>query len=89
MPCWWAARRQGRKVRCVGFVVRQRPPTAGAILFLSLEDKSGLLDVVVKPPAYDRLRDVLRGQALLVGEGAVQRSGRAASLLLHHAEPLA
>ena len=80
----------GRRVKCAGFVVvRQRPPTAKGILFLSLEDESGLLDVVVKPPVYEALRDVLRGHALILVEGVVQRSGRAASLLLLGAEPLA
>jgi error-prone DNA polymerase len=79
----------GRKVRCAGFVVvRQRPATAKGILFLSLEDESGLLDVVVKPPVYARLRDLLAGQPLIVVEGVVQRSGRAASLLLLDAAAL-
>jgi error-prone DNA polymerase len=81
--------RAGRRVRSAGFVVvRQRPATAKGILFLSLEDESGLLDLVVKPPVYARLRDVLRGEPLIVVEGVVQRSGRAVSLLVQHAEPL-
>ena len=79
----------GRRVRSAGFVVvRQRPATAKGILFMSLEDESGLLDLVVKPPVYARLRDVLRGQPLLIVEGVVQRSGRAVSLLVQHAQPL-
>ena len=79
----------GRRVRSAGFVVvRQRPATAKGILFMSLEDESGLLDLVVKPPVYARLREVLRGQPLLVVEGIVQRSGRAVSLLVQHAQPL-
>jgi error-prone DNA polymerase len=79
----------GRRVRSAGFVVvRQRPSTAKGILFMSLEDESGLLDLVVKPPVYTRLRDVLRGRPLIVVEGIVQRSGRAVSLLLQHAETL-
>ena len=80
---------QGRRVRSAGFVVvRQRPATAKGILFMSLEDESGLLDLVVKPHVYARLRDVLRGQPLLIVEGVVQRSGRAVSLLVQHAQPL-
>lgn len=80
--------RAGRKVRCAGFVVvRQRPATAKGILFLSLEDESGLLDVVVKPPVYERLRQTLREHPLLVVTGIVQRSGQAVSLLLLDAEP--
>jgi error-prone DNA polymerase len=79
----------GRRVRSAGFVVvRQRPATAKGILFLSLEDESGLLDLVVKPPIYARLREVLRGRPLIVVEGIVQRSGRAVSLLVQNAVPL-
>ncbi len=80
---------RGRRARSAGFVVvRQRPATAKGILFMSLEDESGLLDLVVKPPVYARLRDVLRGRPLLIVEGIVQRSGRAVSLLVQHAQPL-
>jgi error-prone DNA polymerase len=68
--------------------VRQRPATAKGIVFISLEDESGLLDVVAKPEVYARLRDVLRGSMLLQVEGVVQRSGRAVSLLLRNAAPL-
>ncbi|MBK8049822.1 MAG: hypothetical protein IPK16_23575 [Anaerolineales bacterium] len=55
---------------------------------MSLEDESGLLDVVVKPEVYQELRTVIRGHVLLLVEGIVQRNGRAASLLLHRAEAL-
>ena len=87
----WQVKRisPGRRVRSAGFVVvRQRPATAKGILFMSLEDESGLLDLVVKPPVYARLRDVLRGRPLIIVEGIVQRSGRAVSLLVQHAQPL-
>ena len=79
----------GRKVRVAGFaVVRQRPATAKGIVFYSLEDESGLLDLVVKPDVYARLRPVLRDQPLLAVTGVVQRSGRAASVLVWEAEGL-
>jgi error-prone DNA polymerase len=79
----------GQRVRVAGYVVvRQRPATAKGILFLSLEDESGLLDLVVKPEIYTALREVLRGHALLVAEGVVQRSGRATSVLVWGAQGL-
>ncbi|MGL4651741.1 MAG: OB-fold nucleic acid binding domain-containing protein, partial [Caldilineaceae bacterium] len=80
---------QGDVARVAGMMaVRQRPGTAKGIVFISLEDESGLLDLVVKPDAWTRLRDVLRGSMLLLVEGTVQRSGRAVSLLVHSAWPL-
>ncbi len=80
----------GERVQVAGFVVvRQRPSTAKGILFMSLEDESGLLDLVVKPNTYTRLREVIRGHPLLLATGIVQRNGRSASLLVHAAEPFA
>ena len=80
----------GQRVRVAGYVVmRQRPATAKGILFLSLEDESGLLDLVVKPETYTALREVLRSHALLVAEGVVQRSGQATSVLVWAAQGLA
>ena len=77
----------GQRARVAGYVVvRQRPATAKGILFLSLEDESGLLDLVVKPETYKKLRDVLRGEPLILAEGIAQRSGRAVSLLVQRAE---
>jgi error-prone DNA polymerase len=87
----WEAKQMaaGRRVRVAGLMaVRQRPPTAGGILFISLEDEAGLLDLVVKPEVYARLRDVFRGEVLIVTEGIVQRTGRAVSVLVSHAAPL-
>jgi len=74
--------RAGRRVRVAGLaVVRQRPGTAKGVTFLSLEDESGLLDVVLQPPVYARSRTLLKREALLLVEGVVQRQGRAVSLL--------
>ena len=73
----------GQRVRVAGFVVvRQRPSTAKGILFMSLEDESGLLDLVVKPDVYARLREVIRTNPLLIAEGAVQRNSRSVSVLV-------
>lgn len=69
-------------------VVRQRPATAHGILFMSLEDTSGLLDLVVKPDVYTRLREVLRHELLIVVEGVVQRSGGSVNVLVLDAQSL-
>jgi error-prone DNA polymerase len=72
----------GRRLWTAGMaVVRQRPATAKGVTFLSLEDESGLLDVVLKPQVYERCRAVLHTAPLLLVQGIVQREGRSASLL--------
>ena len=74
--------RAGRRVRVAGMpAVRQRPPTAKGILFLSLEDETGLIDVVVRPDVYERQRHGLRNAAMLLIDGVIQSVSGAVSVL--------
>ena len=91
LPPSWEVKQMApgrRRARGGLMAVRQRPPTAKGILFISLEDESGLLDLVVKPEVYTRLRAVFRGGLLISAEGVVQRTGRAVSVLVSDAAPL-
>ena len=84
-----ASRRQGEHVCVAGWaVVRQRPPTAGGMLFLTLEDEEGLVNLVVRPDVYERYREALRGAPLLWVEGQVQRERDAISVLVYRAASL-
>lgn len=74
--------RAGWRIQTAGMaVVRQRPATANGVTFLSLEDETGLLDVVIKPALYEQCRSILRSAPLLLVSGIVQREGRSVSLL--------
>jgi error-prone DNA polymerase len=76
----------GRVVRVGGMaVVKQRPGTAKGILFVSLEDEFGLLDLVVKPNVYERYRDLIKHQTFLLVEGTVQKASGAISILVTRA----
>jgi error-prone DNA polymerase len=78
-----AQRRDGQRVRVAGWpVVRQRPPTAKGVVFLTLEDEEGLLNLVAQPDVYERYRDALRNAPLLLVEGRLQREGNAFSVLV-------
>ena len=78
-----AQRRDGQRVRVAGWpVVRQRPPTAKGVVFMTLEDEEGLLNLVAQPDVYERYRDVLRNAPLLLVEGRLQREGNACSVLV-------
>jgi error-prone DNA polymerase len=73
----------GETVRVAGLaIVRQAPPTAKGHLFISLEDETGLANLIVRPDLYAAERRVLREASVLVAEGALQRDGRAASVLV-------
>ena len=62
-------------VKVVGLVTcRQRPMTASGVTFLTLEDESGLTNVVVWPSLGERLRPVVRQSTLMGVIGQVQES---------------
>jgi error-prone DNA polymerase len=55
---------------------RQRPSTASGILFVTLEDETGVANLIVRPRTYARFRAVARHASALVAEGRVEhRSG--------------
>ena len=68
--------RNGQRVAVAGLVlVRQRPSTAGGIVFMTLEDETGIANLIVRPNIWDRDRTVSRGKAALVADGVIQREG--------------
>jgi error-prone DNA polymerase len=81
--------RHGRVARAGGLVIcRQRPETAGGVLFLTVEDETGLFNAIVQAPVYERLRRVLRGEGLVVLEGPVQQRDGTTHLMVKQAWPL-
>jgi error-prone DNA polymerase len=66
-------RRDGATVRVAGSViVRQRPGTAKGFVFLSLEDETGIANVIVTPTMFRRNRLVLVTSPMLLVEGILQ-----------------
>jgi error-prone DNA polymerase len=69
-------------VRAAGIVVgRQRPGTAEGVVFVTLEDESGLVNVVVQPQLVDQQRRELLGSALLGVYGQLQKEGEVVHLV--------
>ncbi|MFN2459999.1 MAG: DNA polymerase III subunit alpha [Candidatus Velthaea sp.] len=54
-------------------ITRQRPGTAKGFVFLTLEDETGLVNVIVRPDVYERYRRVIRQSTALVVEGTLQK----------------
>ena len=68
---------QDRWVKVAGLVlIRQRPGTASGVVFETLEDESGIVNLIVWPQVYDRYRPAARHAGLLQAEGYVQRQGQ-------------
>jgi error-prone DNA polymerase len=65
--------RNGRRVKVAGAViVRQRPGTAKGIVFVSLEDETGIFNTVVLPELFDQSRMTILSEPYLLIEGKVQ-----------------
>ena len=84
----WLIQHKGR-VAVAGVVThRQRPGTAGGVTFLSLEDETGLLNVICTTGLWQRFRRVARTSAALVVRGRIERADGATNLLAEHLAPL-
>lgn len=78
----------GRRIEVAGLVThRQRPSTAGGVTFVSIEDETGLLNVIVSVGAWQHYRQVARSSALVV-RGIIERSGTVVNLYADRLERL-
>ncbi len=67
--------KDGSFVRAAGVVlVRQRPGSASGVIFMTLEDETGIVNVVVWPAVMKRYRREVMGSRLIVIEGRIQKS---------------
>lgn len=69
------AQAQGRVTVCGLVITRQRPGTASGVIFITLEDETGVSNVVVWPKIYEANRRAVIGGRLLRITGRVQREG--------------
>jgi error-prone DNA polymerase len=66
----------GAGVAVAGLVThRQRPPTARGVVFLSLEDETGMVNVICLPPVWERHQPAATAAPALVIWGRVERTG--------------
>ena len=64
-----------RRVKCAGVVlVRQRPGSAKGVVFMTLEDETGIANIVVWPKIMERYRKEVMGARLIEVEGTIQSS---------------
>ncbi|WP_433703850.1 error-prone DNA polymerase [Paraburkholderia sacchari] len=79
--------RHGVLARVCGIVtVRQRPGTANGTIFVSLEDETGSVNVIVHATLVESQRRELLGASLLAVAGVVQREGEVVHLVAHRLE---
>jgi error-prone DNA polymerase len=69
-------------------ITRQRPGTAKGFVFLTLEDETGLVNVIVNPKVYERNRRVIRASLALVIEGTLQKDQGTLNIIAKRFWPL-
>ena len=81
----------GHTVDVAGIVThRQRPSTAGGIIFLTLEDERGTVNIITWPEIWNRYRLVARSAPALIVRGRLERSPQGVeNVIAHTFSPLA
>jgi error-prone DNA polymerase len=68
--------RDGQWLMAAGLVlVRQRPGSAKGVMFITIEDETGVANVVVWPKLFERSRRVVLGASMIAVNGRIQREG--------------
>ena len=79
----------GRVVRVAGLViVMQRPSTAKGTVFTTLEDEEGFVDLILHQKTYERHKEILLNESMVIAKGVVQRDGNSVSLLVQSFYPI-
>jgi error-prone DNA polymerase len=82
-------RRDGEFVRTAGCVIaRQRPGTAKGFIFISMEDETGIANVIVTPDLYERDRLVVTRSKFILAEGPLQNQDGVIHVKASHLQPL-
>ncbi|MEY4636802.1 MAG: Error-prone polymerase [Acidobacteriota bacterium] len=82
--------RAGRRVRTAGMVItRQRPGTAKGFVFLTLEDETGIANIIVRPDLYATDRLTIIEASFLMVEGVLQNQDGVTSIKAERVSRLA
>ena len=82
--------RQGRRIRVAGTVItRQRPGTAKGFVFLTLEDETGIANIIVRPDLFSRDRLAILEEPFLLVEGVLQNQEGVTSVRAERVEGIA
>jgi error-prone DNA polymerase len=78
------AARDGRWLTTAGLVlVRQKPGSAKGVLFITIEDESGIANLVIWPQVFEKQRRIVLTSGMLAVKGRVQREGEVVHVIAH------
>lgn len=74
--------RDGRWLEAAGIVlIRQRPGSAKGVMFITIEDESGIANLVIWPKVFETDRRTILGAGMMAVQGRVQREGEVVHLV--------
>ena len=74
--------RDGRWLEAAGIVlVRQRPGSAKGVMFITLEDETGIANLVVWPQVFEKNRRIILSAGMFAVRGRIQREGEVVHLV--------
>jgi error-prone DNA polymerase len=80
----------GRRVSTAGLVIcRQRPGTASGVVFITMEDETGFINLILYARVFDAFRHVATTSSLLMAHGKIERDGDVLYVIVEHLEPVA
>ncbi len=80
-----AAMREGQRVVVPGILlVRQRPGSANGIMFITIEDETGIANLVLWPNLFEKQRRLVLSARMLACRGRVQREGEVIHVVVEH-----
>ena len=77
--------RDGKWLTTAGLVlVRQKPGSAKGVMFITIEDESGIANLVIWPTLYERQRRIILAAGMIAVQGRVQREGEVVHLVANN-----
>jgi error-prone DNA polymerase len=88
VPCATLGGREPDSMNAVAglVLVRQRPGTASGVIFMTIEDETGIANLIVWPTVFERFRRIVLGARLVVARGVLQREREVIHLVVRRLE---
>jgi error-prone DNA polymerase len=79
----------GRTTSVAGMVIcRQRPGTASGVVFITMEDETGFINLILYAHVFDKFRYVATTSSLLMAHGKTERDGEVLYVIAQRLEPI-
>jgi error-prone DNA polymerase len=77
--------RDGKWLTTAGLVlVRQKPGSAKGVMFITIEDETGVANLVIWPSLYERQRRIILAAGMIAVQGRIQREGEVVHLVANN-----